>query len=372
MSNFNDALLDQIDYISRGSGLGSLTESMANTLVGFNHRGVGNPVPYNQDNQGLTFFTRPRLNLSYNNLSIDRRLSVLGAGKGVKQGHYPAAIRQWLDPEVAYTLFNGGERGMLCDPRQAFIPLLSNNLISLSGWPDPVAEYYTSDEGLGKEAWGMVDGVDTIYSGYTLNASFRNIAGDPISLMFQVWLIYMSLVYQGRMLPYPDSEMLREIDYQTRIYRLILDPTRTYVQKIAACGAAFPTSSALGQAFDFSSDSPFEQSRASQIAIPFQAYGAIYQDPILMREFNDVVTIFNPHMSDGFRDKYLVKVPREELHAYNYAGYPRIDMDNSNELEWWDFKDTYQKRMSENSDAKRRMQEAMALFPAAPTVPPTP
>lgn len=348
MSNAYDNLIDQIDYISRGSGLGNLSESMVNTLVGINHRGTGNPVPYNQDNQGLTFFTRPRLNLSYNNLGADRRLSILGAGKGVsKAGHYPSAIRQWLDPEIARVLFEGGDRSLLVDPYCAFIPLLGNNLISLSGWPDPIVEIYNSDEGLAKETWGMADGIDTIYSAYDLNATFRNIAGDPISLMFYVWNIYKSMVYQGRMLPYPDSEMLREIDYQTRIYRLILDPTRTFVQKIAACGAGFPTSSALGQAFDYSSDSPFEQSRASQISIPFRCFGAMYQDPILMREFNDVVEIFNPAMMAPFRDKFMIKIPRAELNTYNYAGYPRIDME-TNELQWWDSRDQYERRQREN------------------------
>ncbi|QVD49175.1 hypothetical protein LUCX_105 [Xanthomonas phage vB_XciM_LucasX] len=334
MSDTYEKLMEQLDYISRNSSIGSLSESMVNALVGINHRGSGNPIPYNQDNQGLTFFTRPAMNLSYNNLATDRRLSILGAGKGIKQGHYPGSIRRWLDPEVDATLQAAGEASLLNDPMMAFIPLLSNNLISLSGWPDPVAEYYNSAEGLAKESWTMVDGIDTIYSAFDLNASFRNVAGDPISLMFQVWLIYMSLVYQGRMLPYPDREMLREIDYQTRIYRLILDPTRTYVQKIAACGAAFPTSSALGQAFDFSTDSPFEQSRASQIAIPFHCVGAMYQDPILIQEFNDVVTLFNPHMHDAVRGSYLVQVPNTELLAANYHGYPRIDP-YTNELQWW-------------------------------------
>lgn len=346
-----DSLLEQLDYVSRNSGLGSLSESMVNALVGINHRGVGNPIPFNQDNQGLTFFTRPRLNLSYDNLQADRRLSILGAATNSKLNHYPGAIRQWLDPEVAKTLALGGNGTRLIDADCAFIPMLTNNLISLSGWPDPIAEYYNAEEGLSKETWAMVDGVDTIYSGFDLNASFRNIAGDPISLMFQVWIIYMSMVYQGKMLPYPDSEMLREIDYQTRIYRLILDPSRNYVQKIAACGAAFPTSSALGQAFDYSADSPFEQSRGSQISIPFRCVGAMYQDPILIREFNDVVEIFNPMMRDDNRARWMVQIPKDNLLANNYQGYPHIDI-LTNELQWWVSKETMQHLMTQDAGAQ--------------------
>lgn len=363
MNDF-DKLMEQIDYISRGSGLGSLTESMVNQMAGFNHRGVGNPVPYNQDNQGMTFFTRPRLNLSYNNLSVDRRLSILGAREGTSFNHYPGAIRQWLDPEVGRVL-SGSHQTTLHDPYQAFIPLLSNNLISLSGWPDPIAEYYNSDEGVAKETWAMVDGVDTIYSGFDLQATFRNVAGDPISLMIYVWIIYMSLVYQGRMLPYPDSEMLREIDYQTRIYRLILDPTRTYIQKIAACGAAFPTSPALGQAFDFSSDSPFEQSRASQISVPFRCVGAMYQDPILMREFNDVVCMFNEKMLPSRRQREMVRIPREMQTLFNYDGYPYIDI-NTNELQWWTTKSDFERRLNENSQAVALLTSTQAIVQPTP------
>lgn len=367
MSDY-DKLMEQIDYISRGSGLGSLTESAVNMMVGFNHRGTGNPVPYNQDNQGMTFFTRPRLNLSYNNLSIDRRLSVLGAKHGTSPGHYPSAIRQWLDPEVGRFLYNAGERSPLHDPYCGFIPLLSNNLVSLSGWPDPIAEYYNSDEGLAKESWAMVDGIDTIYSGFDLQATFRNVAGDPVSLMIYAWIIYMSLVYQGRMLPHPDSEMLREIDYQTRIYRLILDPTRTVVQKIAACGAAFPTSPALGQAFDFSADTPFEQSRASQISVPFRCIGAMYQDPILMREFNDVVVTFNESMAPGRREREMIRIPRQDQTAHNYDGYPWIN-EITHELQWWDFPDNYRRRMEENVAAEAQLTTNQ--IPTGTSIPPT-
>lgn len=365
MSNDYNQLIDQIDYMSRGSGLGNLSEAMINTMMGHNHRGVGNPVPFNQDNQGMTFFTRPRLNLSYNNLSADRRLSGLGAGNGVKRGHLPGAIRQWLDPDLAHALYASGDRSLLVDPYTPFIPLLGNNLISLSGWPDPIAEYYNSDEGIAKETWGMIDGIDTIYNAFDLNATFRNISGDPISLMIYVWIIYASMVYQGRMLPYPDSEMLREIDYQTRIYRLILDPTRTFVQKIAACGAAFPTSPALGQAFDFSADSPYEQSRASQISVPFRCFGAMYQDPILLREFNDVGEMFNPAMHPSYRNQYMIKIPRSELNTNNYVGYPRINV-LTNELEWWDFREVYEKRLRENTDAVASLQSVTATVPTSP------
>ena len=47
MSDNDNVLGESIDYLSRGSGLGSLSEAFANITVGINHRGLGNPVPYN-------------------------------------------------------------------------------------------------------------------------------------------------------------------------------------------------------------------------------------------------------------------------------------------------------------------------------------
>lgn len=369
MSDYNESYDDLLDYISQGAGLGSVSSAMADSLVGINHRVVGNPVPYNQDLQGLTFFTRPRMNLSYNNLSADRRLSILAANNAASRAHYGAVIRYWLDPELHRAILGQNPAvDALVDPYMAFIPLLTNHLVSLSGWVDPIAETFEAKAGMAKETWGMTDGIDSIYSSFDLTANFRNIAGDPISLMFQVWLVYMSMVYQGRMLPYPDSEMLREVDYQTRIYRLVLDPSKRYVQKIAACGAAFPYSSALGQAFDFNTEAPFEQGRAQQISIPFKCFGAMYQDPILIQEFNDTVCMFNDSMVDGIRENRMIKIPPEDLNVENYYGYPRINIE-TNELEWWEFLDRYNQRISITADTRSRIGNWVPPAPIANYVP---
>jgi hypothetical protein len=138
------------------------------------------------------------------------------------------------------------------------------------------------------------------------------------------------------MVPYPINLAERRIDYQTRIYRLVLDTSRRYVQKIAACGAAFPVNSPLGNSFNYSIEGlPYNQDN-DQISIRFKALGADYLDPITIQEFNAVVQIFNPQMKgdDSDRSKTYRKASYEELKAYNYQGYPRIDPE-SHELQWW-------------------------------------
>ena len=349
----NDALKRDIDLVSRTTGLGTLSESATDAFRGINHRGVGNPVPYNTDNHGLTFFTRPRLNLSYDNVSMDRVLTPLLTSEPYT---YQRAIRLLLDPVIAGSDFVRSARATsdsrrleagefdtgrsiplacpLIDTKSPFIALLTNNLISLNGWPDMNVATYTSKEGPMKETWSMVDDVAVYYQSFDLQASFRNIAGDPITLLFQTWLRYMSNVYVGTMLPYPDSMFENEIDYQTRIYRLVLDPSRQYVQKIAACGAAFPTAAPLGAAFNFAEDQPFVSDNAQQLSIPFRATGAIYNDPILIKEFNELVIFYNPNMRVENRAMRMKLLTREELLAFNYYGYPRIDPFTFR-LEWY-------------------------------------
>lgn len=353
-SNYKD-----VDIVSRHNGLGALSQSTANAFYGINHRGLGNALPVNTDNHGLTFFTRPRMNLSYDNIAMDRKLTPLltDDDKSLQR-----AIRVLLDPvgvsDVARVRSNDGRTvrehalrtttSKLVDPRSPFIAMLSNHLISLTGWPDPGVAYFDSTPGPHREVWSMIDDAVNNYGAFDLTATFRNTAGDPITLLFNTWIRYASLVYQGVLMPYPDSIIENEIDYNTRIYRLVLDPTRQFVQKIAACGAAFPYSSALGSAFDFASDTPYVADRATQISIPFHCNGAEYQDPILIREFNDIVFLFNPDMGTRARKEKMRKLSYKELRFFNYYGYPYIHP-RSLELEWWVYNDDYKAIMAQMS-----------------------
>lgn len=331
---------DLINIISNQTGLGSLTSATANTLIGFNHRSMGSPVKMNQDNHGLTFFTRPYLNLTYDNIAQARKFAPLGTDD-VNSLH--RAIRALLDVRASTS---GQLPTSLIDHQSVFIPLLSNNLLSISGWPDPNYDTYTSTEGWAKEQYSIVDDFPENYGTYDLTATFRNIEGDPINYLFFIWQEYMTRVLSGDMVPYPDMIVQNKVDYQTRIYRLVLDPTRRYVQKIAACGASFPTSNQLGASFNYSSDAVMDQSNA-QISIPFRCMGAMYNDPILVDEFNKCQALVNPALltPESREASGYVLLRPEELNYFNYEGYPYIADDY--ELQWWITQERYNEVMSE-------------------------
>lgn len=329
---------ENVENISRSGSIGSISTAIGDSFYGINHQQTPNAIQINKDFYGLTFFTRPAMNLTASNIQQARILAPLLTKN---EASIPRIIRCLLDSK----LFKADPKVScpLVDNLQAFIPILTNNLISMSGWQDVVAPYMSSHEGVYKEVYGFVDGVTNDYTTYSITANFRNMPGDPITLLFFIWCHYASLVYQGILVPYPEFIIQNEIDYNTRIYRLILDSTKTRVTKIAACGAAFPTSSPMGASFNFESDRPINSSN-DQVSISFQAFGSMYQDDILIDEFNRTGELFNPGLADGVREKEFIKIPINALGIFNNRGYPRINM-STYELEWWINADEYNYRM---------------------------
>ena len=321
-----------VDNLFRDSPIGSVETAMGMNFYGLNHRQTPSPIPINKDHYGLTFFTRPQLNMTLENLRSNRKFNPLTTQE-------PASIQRivrcTLDPRLSFS----NVTTPYVDPKQVFIPILTNHCTGVSGWLDMNLETYTSKPGAYKEVFSMVDSANDFYGAYDLSCTFRNMASDPISLLFQTWEEYCSCVFQGTMMPYFDYIIRNQMDYCTRVWRLILDSTKRYVQKIGCTGAAFPTSNPTSKSFDFQSDVPFNLTN-NEINIQFKCLGAIYNDPILIKEFNDAVGIFNLSMRDDVRESMMKKIPYQLLSIFNNRGYPRIDT-VTKELEWYISKTTY-------------------------------
>jgi hypothetical protein len=295
------------------------------------------PTQLNTENHGFTFFTKPDLNLSYDNLQIDRVMQnlLMEAPSGIQR-----ALRSYMDPEAHRS-------GLTCenvDPLNPFIPLLGNNLVSISGWEDFTLGTFSSDPGLYREVYTYVDDVPYMYGTFDLQCTFKNLIGDPITFMLLMWERYQGLAREGRILPYPDNVMYNVIDYNTRVYRLVMDVTKTYVTRLFACGAAYPVTASLSQHADFDAsgnNTPFA-GVGDNITFVFKAVGFTYYDHILIYEFNELQQDFNPGMRDENRNNQMVKLKPWEREYFNHKGsYPRIEP-STMELEWWVFKQTYE------------------------------
>lgn len=303
---------------------------------------MGGSIPSNQDQYGLTFFTRPQLNLQNDNLRNQRIFYPLLNSRATS---IQRAIRCLLDPRLMYGYRMGNGRFMdpiscpLVDNELAFIPALTNNLERMSGWPDIVAPTTSTSPDLleGVQTW--VDGPTVYNQSFDLDCTFRNTKGDIILYLTYIWMRYMSAVYTRLAVPYMDMIVEREIDYNTRIYRLVLDKQRRIVTKIAATNAAYPISSPLGSFFDFDKTKPFNDQN-KEFTVRFKCDGVTYMDDILIHEFNATVEIFNPAMRDGQREVAMAKMSPRMMATNNWRGYPRINPETY-ELEWWAASSSY-------------------------------
>lgn len=329
-----DALMRRV---TREQGAGAIEGRFHDLLSGYNRTRQGTAVPANTDMQGLTFFTRPNLNLSYDNVMAVRQLSVLASDN---PRSYSRIIRRMLWPD-SYREDGMGD-DIIFNNRQAFMPLLSNSLTNMSGWPDLTLHAYSTNEGMAKEVWMMNDAIAEVNGRFDLDCTFENSLGDPISLTMFTWLLYIGGVYLGtKIRPAGYSIVQTEIDYMTRIYRLVTDWSGRYVQKWAACGAAFPVGLSMGTSFNYTRDQAYNEANKA-VQATFACSVAEYNDPITLWEFNKLVVTFNPDMGDGIRDKgRMKKIRPEERKLFNYKGYPWINLHNSNELEWWVYPEEY-------------------------------
>lgn len=332
---------DLIDNLF-AEGSGALYTSMTRAFRGINHSNSNPALPANYDLHGYTFFTKPRMKLSDRNCLIDRSLMMLLNEDSLT---IPRAIRAFLDPigsgsVTGFTVPDASIKNMekysspLVDPLFPFITILSNSLVSLTGWPDINVDTFTSEQGVMREQWSMIDGTAKFHGAYDLNATFTNMRGDPLGLLFHVWAMAPALAYSDETwIPWIDSILDNEKDYETRIYRLVMDQTKTFVQKIACTGASFPTATNTGASFNYDANKPLSD-QVDTISTSFKCQGAMYYDPYTAIAFNITVVDFNPNMYPTTRKKNYTKIPPQYKKLFKDEGYPWINLSTS-ELEWY-------------------------------------
>lgn len=312
---------DTLNQIQRNSGLGEFASANALNMHGLNHMKTALPISGVRESHGYVFFTRPDLNLSYHNLAQDRQFSLMLNNPPDSTWGYVRSVlamrgsRDYPSPFV--------------NPNNPFIPILTNNLKNLSGWNEITMEASTSESGVFNEAISWADGFNKDYSVKSLNATFKNQIGDPLNKLFTVWVRYAMMVKDGTMDPYIDYLIGNKMDYNTRIYVIVLDETKRFIQSIAACGAGFPLNSQLAAKFDYTEDKPLKDN-SNEISIQFQIMGSEYDDPILMKEFNILVDSVCPQIARG----QYIKLTDSNKKAHNMLAIPRINLENG-KLDWY-------------------------------------
>lgn len=320
---------EHIDTIlSSQFGIMPLSGSTAAVTYGFNHRNL--PISYEpqRDNYGYTFFSRPNLTLSPTNCMKDRRLAMLLTKDRLN-------VQSWL----RYTLYPGAEKneGQKCplvNNNHPWIPLLSNSVVTLSGWPGLNASLGTTSPDRFGSSVNFIDGaIKELRREYNLSVNFRNMQGNFALSMFFYWLYAATLFQLGILMPDPKDLVDCSKNYDTRIIRFVMDPMRKYIIDWCAAETAVIESVPKGESYNLETAGVYNSSH-DEFTIGFRCQGYSAVDPIILREFNDNTVNFNKNMEDGRRESSYVQVPQAFLNQINGEGYPWVDL-KTLELQWW-------------------------------------
>jgi hypothetical protein len=221
---------------------------------------------------------------------------------------------------------------------------------SISGWPDVVLPTHTTKEGLKREQQSIGDGFTSIFNSFDLDVTFANVIEDPVIHLFTVWTNYIAEVFEGNVNPYLDFITENEIDYNTRIYKFVLDEDGKRIRRVGITGASFPISVPMGKFFD-ESDGSILKTQNLDVNVRFKCDGAMYNDQIIFHWFNKTAVMFNKKLQDVLdnkKDSGFIKVPDTLRVAISNRAYPLVDV-NTNELTWWIEKE-YLKEVEESDN----------------------
>ena len=324
MATKENNLLDVDKFAGTGSAL-------TNNLYGLNPTHIEEKIHGDSSFKTHVFFTRPQLNLTSANCILSNELIKLLT---VTDNSIHRYTRAMLDPRLFHSEAN--IKSDLVDPLNPFIPALSNFVTKIGGWPDVVMATRTSKEGYLKEQTIIADGTTEIYNSFDLDMTFRNVSQEPITTIFGIWLDYMDKVHKGRIMPYMDMIMRREIDYMSRVYIITTDETSNVIKKITNTGAGFPITNPMGMFSDFDKASNTNKT-PKDINIRFKCIGAEYNKHNSMLDFNALVAAFHPKMKKlhtGDANSGMMQVPESLYPLLKYRIYPYIDL-ATNRLLWY-------------------------------------
>lgn len=321
-----------IDFVYRGMGLGPYEHQIATSMAKLDRFGLRAGAD-NYIKSGATFMSRPHLNLSPFNIQTDRILNLLNNSNPES---IQFAIRAMLDTEFARG--PAAKKVMQCpylDWRNPFFTWITNNLIEFSGGPTYQLDTYTDEGGYYGEDQSMALANNSYLKSFDLQMTVIDPYGGPIAASIFYWTYAIHSQYLGTILAYPTDIEQRLFNYTVSIYRFLLDFSGSYIQRAFKYTGCFPISRPGASLADFTREQPFVEG-ARSFSVGFKCAGRLDEnDPIIYKEFNDLVERYYPIF------KLFPRAPMDldELDAvagqygltrnlylpdYNYTGIPYI------------------------------------------------
>lgn len=309
---FNAALLE-------GTSPG-YTSPLINSLRGLRILGKGPAMMPMADNTiGLALVTRPQLNLTDDNISRSEKLvSLYGAGQYSMSGY----IRGMLDERWAASNPN-----VALDNFSPFITCLTEYLKTSSGFGDLQIQVETSDPGLRQQVYQRVASKLEDNSAFTINQTYFNPKPNVLQGLFQIWEDYISEVTSGDRLVTPRDNYLmgNKIDYDCRIYHLIMNKDTEYLEHIFATVQSIPVTYPVGAMANIdNSGSSLRGEGQDDFTIQFASVGMRFDEWGLIQSFNEHTFLYNPRLRPESRNSYFRELKSEEYIPYNYGAYPLL------------------------------------------------
>lgn len=280
-----------------------------------------NVLPINSEHSGLTFITRPKLNLRSTNLRQNRFMTALDSYDTTS---IPFMIRCLLDtkfakdPKMANYVLNSP----LVDYFNPFLTPLCNACVGVSNLPDYVMHTETTQGGFHSEDQTYAIGSDNFNKTYEIDLTFKDIQHGIIAAILHYWLEYIRNVCKGLMIAYKEDIDQQVLNYTVSIYRFNLDPTKRFITKYCKCTGCFPTALPIGRMLSASEDELWI-SAATKFSIRFVVNKVEYNDYAILNDFNRLVKRYCPTIEDmedmgwspieNYRGLPFIKTTREGI-----------------------------------------------------------
>lgn len=324
------SLLESAFRENGGPGYGS---ALVNMLRGIRMIGPGSQqVPIPDDTIGLPFVSRPLLNLSDDN--VGRNIQLLPLYRP-KPNSIQAYLKGLLDPKWGKA--NDGNIEYL-DPYYPWIAPLTNLCKVSEGFPDISLKVGKSSPGFRNEVRQHVDGVLKYNSDFDMRQTYYNPKPNFLPYLFEAWLHYIDGVTIGDegMEPYPEALLQNYIDYDCRIYHMILNKNMRNIEGIYCNGSCFPSTFPSGafSTIDRTGDSLRGQGQ-DELSINFSSTVFRFGNIEVADMFNRTTVFHNPDMHENIRRSKFRRLEFDEYYAnsYNFV-YPWINI-NEMTLEYW-------------------------------------
>ena len=314
-------------------------------------------MPLNHELSGMTFITRPNLNLSASNIRMDAVLSTLDT---MVPRSIPFMMRALLDTTLSSTHkmnapggFTNQERSEfltkvdqcpIFNPRSPFLTPLCNCLTDISGYSDLIVETETTQGGFYSEDMTYAKGSDLLNKSTELTLGFRDVQGGVIMALLYIWDLYIALQCKGEVMAYADDIYAQRLNYTVSIYRFTFDATREIITGWSKATGCYPKAVPIGARFNINQGEVYSSS-AAKFTVPFVVNKIEYMNPEVLKDFNILVSRYWPMVTNNVATAansvednmlglpYIVTTERGlELKFYYDASDKQVQIDAMSEL----------------------------------------